>query len=85
MREQIKPKDKRFVTIKRYCEITGVSYATADHMLRSGQLNYILTESGQRRIDIQSRADTDNGAVMKELERQGRMLAALCRQFNTSF
>ena len=74
---------KRFVTIKRYQEMSGLSYATVDFMLKSGQLAYITTESGQRRVDTRAR-DADNTVILAKLDTQEKMLKALCKQFNTT-
>ena len=79
--EKIIEPDTRFVTIKAYCKLSGLSYATVDHLLKSGQLKYITTEGGLRRIDTQ---DTQsNKALIEHLESVRAMLAALLKQFNT--
>ena len=77
------PNQTRYVTIKRFCEDSGLSYATVDHMLKSGQIPFITTESGQRRIDTNS-GNVDSGEIMKRLDKQEKLLLALCKQFNTS-
>ena len=78
MSEKITSKtDGRFVTIRRFQEISGLSYQTVNHLLESGQLSYITTEGGLRRIDTQAGTDADTGFVLRSLERQERMLAAL--------
>jgi predicted site-specific integrase-resolvase len=81
MTEQAIPKDKHFVTIKRYQEISGMSYATINHLLDSGQLPYITTTSGKRRVDTGASADSKDNERLEHVE---KMLTALCRQFNTS-
>jgi len=82
-REIIIEPTKRFVPIKRYCEISGLSYATVNHMLNSGQLPYITTESGQRKVDTMTHS-ADSNILLDKLEKTEKMLTALCRQFNTS-
>jgi hypothetical protein len=70
---------RRYVPIKKFQEISGLSYATVDHLCKSGQLRYITTESGLRRIDTQQDADSaNNAAITARLEEQGRLLKALC-------
>lgn len=82
MNETIISKDKRFVTISDYSKRTGLSYATINHMLKTGQLNYITTESGLRRIDTKSEG-ADSKVLMEKLDKTEKMLSALCKQFNT--
>lgn len=79
--EKVIPQDKRFVTIKQYCKISGLSYATVKHLMVSGQLNYITTERGLQRID--TREVGNEIAVLEKLDKTEKMLAALCKQFNT--
>jgi len=67
--------NKRFIPISQYCRLTGLSYRTVDHMLNSGQLAYITTEAGLRRIDTQGRPEP--GAVIARLDEQGRLLTAI--------
>jgi len=67
---------KRFVPISTYCKQSGLSYATVTHMLNSNQLNYITTESGQRRIDTKP-TETEQGAVIARLDKQERLLKKL--------
>lgn len=74
-------KNKRFVPIKTYCEMSGLSYATVSHMLNSGQLQYITTESGQRRVDTQGDSK-DEAAMHSRLNSIESAVKALCRQFN---
>lgn len=83
MPETIIPKQTRFVTIKEYCKRSGLSYATVDHMCKSGQLNYITTEAGLRRIDTKE-PSADNDVVLDKLAKTEKMLSALCKQFNTT-
>lgn len=75
-------KDKRFVTIKQYCEMSGLSYATVKHLIRSGQISYITTEGGLERID--TKESESEAVVLEKLEKAEKMLAALCRQLNTN-
>lgn len=81
MTETIIERDQRFVTIKRYCEMSGLSYATVNHLLKTGHLSYITTESGLRRVDTQPRSPGQN-VLLEKLERNEKMLSALCAQFN---
>jgi len=83
------PKE-RFVTKKQYGEMYGLSYATVNHMVKSGQLPYITTESGLERIDTQGGDKNTEAASIVEiasmkaaLDQQSKMLSALCRQFKT--
>jgi len=64
------------MTIKAYGEMAGLSYKTVDHMLNSGQLPYITTESGQRKIDTQVQVDL-SGEVAERLEGLDQKLKAL--------
>jgi len=68
---------KRFVPISKYCEISGLSYATVNYLLKSNQLSYITTESGQRRVDTQP-TNSGQEAVIAKLDRQDALLSALC-------
>lgn len=82
MQETIIEPDKRFVTIKKYCELSGLSYSTINHMCNTGQLNYITTEGGLRRIDTKS-GNSDMQPLLERLDKQEKLLQALCRQFRT--
>ena len=80
----------RFVTKKQYGEMHGLSYATVNHMIKSGQLPYITTESGLERIDTQGGDKNTEAASMAEiaslkatLDQQSKMLSALCQKLNT--
>ena len=83
MGERTIAKEGRFVTIKRFCEFSGLSYATVDHLLKSGQVPFITTESGQRRIDTQDGDNAEIASIKVALDQQSKMLSALCQQFNT--
>lgn len=82
--EKIIDQPKRFVPIKTYCELSGLSYATVDHMLNSGQLAFITTESGLRRVDTHT-LDTVQGsnlnALIVRMETQERLLKQLYDAF----
>jgi len=65
---------KRFVPINTYCETSGLSYHTVNHMLNSGQLPYITTESGLRRVDTQEMGVLQNAVIVERLEAQERLL-----------
>jgi len=75
--EQIIPKSKRFVTVAAYMKSTGLSYPTVMAAIERGEIRAIQTESGQYRVDTQGGTDTDNNAILRELEKQGQMIAAL--------
>lgn len=81
MQEQVIPKQTRFVTIKKYCELSGLSYATVNHMLKTGQLAYITTEGGLRRIDTKS-SNADQTIILEKLDKTEKMIKSLCNQFN---
>jgi hypothetical protein len=65
-----------------YQRISGLSYATVNHLCNTRQLQYITTESGLRRIDTTQKG-ADNSVILEKLDAQERMLKALCKQFNT--
>jgi predicted site-specific integrase-resolvase len=72
--------NKRFVTIKEYQKIAGLSYKTVDHLLNSGQLPFITTQSGLRRVDTQP--ITGSTKELKErLDKQEQILNAICEHF----
>ena len=77
MSETIIEKQKRFITINEYCKRTGLSYATVNHMLKDGQLSYITTEGGLRRIDTQNEQPSMD-VVLKRMDEQERLLKSLC-------
>jgi predicted site-specific integrase-resolvase len=81
MNERIIEKEKRFVPIQTYCQMTGLSYATVDHMLKSGQLRYITTEGGLRRIDTRE-SGIDQQEVIEKMGKMETMLSSLCKLFN---
>ena len=72
--------DKRFVTIKRFCQKSGLSYATVNHMLKTGQLKFITTEAGLRRIDTQAQ-ETGSEPVLEKLEMQEKIMRQICDHF----
>ncbi|MCL2197580.1 MAG: hypothetical protein FWB80_01525 [Defluviitaleaceae bacterium] len=74
---------KRFVPVKEYQRISGLSYKTIMHMAKTGQISHIETESGQIRIDTQNPANDGVSAVMDKLNEMQRMVYALCKQLNT--
>jgi len=77
------PKGKRFVTVSEYQRISGLSYKTVMHLLDTGKLKHIKTESGHCRIDTQ--ADHDNTNIMDKIDETQKLVKALCKQFNTPF
>jgi len=68
---------KRFVPMAEYQRITGLSYATVNHLCESGQLR-LTTESGLKRIDTQDDGSADATTIIKRLEEAERLLKALC-------
>ena len=71
---------KRYIPIAEYQRLSGLSYATVNHLLKSGQLAFITTESGQRRVDTQP-LNAGQDAVIARLEEQERLIKALCSHF----
>ena len=81
MTETIIPKSKRFVTITEYQRISGLSYEAVKHMLKSGQLAYITTNSGLKRIDTQS--NTVNAETLtKRIDTLEALMKAMCKHLN---
>jgi hypothetical protein len=76
LKEKVIEKSKRFVTIAKYQEISGLSYATVSHLMNSGQLPYITTESGLRRVD--TGATPDRAELIERLDRTEQILSSLC-------
>ncbi|MCL2215940.1 MAG: hypothetical protein FWB91_02845 [Defluviitaleaceae bacterium] len=77
------PIGKRFIPVSEYQRISGLSYKTVMHMIKTGQLPHIETESGQYRIDMQS-GDIGSTFIVDKLNETQTMVKALCRQFNTA-
>jgi hypothetical protein len=77
----IVPKAKRFIPVATYARERGLSIPTVNHLCESGQINFITTESGQRRIDTREK-EPEQKALYDRLESVERLLTALCRQFN---
>jgi len=75
--------ERRYVPVTVFAKQAGLSYATVNHLVDSGQIAYIVTEAGHRRIDTHP-PSTVAADVVKRLDRQERMLAALCKQFNVN-
>ena len=84
MREQILPKEKRFVSMKAYQDMTGLSYKTLKYMVDSGQIKHVYTEAGICKIDTHADSNTDISQVMDKLNEMQKLVIALCRQFNTT-
>ena len=76
-------RDGRFVTKKRYGEMNGLSYATVNHLINSGQVPFITTESGLQRVDTQGGDNAEVASLKATLDQQTKMITALCQQFNT--
>ncbi|MCL2202783.1 MAG: hypothetical protein FWB88_02415 [Defluviitaleaceae bacterium] len=75
------PQGKRFIPVNEYQRISGLSYKTVMHMIKSGQLPHIETESGHCRIDTQS-SGQQNTELKNMVEETHRQVKALCKQFN---
>jgi len=75
----------RYVTIAEYGRITGLSYPTIKKAVEAGQLKGVQTETGKWKIDTNADMNNDRTALINRLDEQGRMLKALCKQFNTPF
>ena len=78
---QINPQGKRFVPVNEYQRISGLSYKTVMHMIQTGQLPHITTESAHKRVDTQANAPS-NDAMQHRIEELHRLVKALCKQFN---
>ena len=78
------PQGKRFVPVSEYQRTTGLSYKTVMHMLRTGQIKHIVTESGQYRIDTHETTAQGNSDMKNMLEETQRQVQALCKQFNVA-
>ncbi|GHU52719.1 hypothetical protein AGMMS49975_09090 [Clostridia bacterium] len=70
--------DCRFIPVGRYCEITGISYATVNYLLKTGQLNFIITENEQVEIDTQENGNTEIKTILEKLSNIEKMITALC-------
>jgi len=75
------PQGKRFIPVNEYQRISGLSYKTVMHMIQTGQLPHIKTESGQCRIDTQANAPSNN-ELHRTVEELYGLVKALCKQFN---
>ena len=71
--------NKRFLSIEEYRRQHGLSYKTVNFLLDSGQLPYVKTEGGLRKIDTQPGNSTDNRELIERLDRQERAISALIR------
>jgi len=81
--EKIIEQPKRYVPIAEYQRISGLSYATVNHMLNTGQLQFITTETGLRRVDTQQ-VDSAIGEIILRLEVQEGLLKRLCEHLGVS-
>ena len=82
MREQIIPKEKRYVSIKAYERQTGLSYQTIMHMVKSEQVKYIRTESGNYKIDTRPDYNADINLLTNKITELQKQVTALTRLFN---
>ena len=79
MQETIVNKNKRFVPVAEYQRISGLSYQTVMHMIRTKQISAIQTEGGHYKIDTQDTGDTDAAAIVRRLDGLERQLGTLCK------
>ena len=79
--EKIIEQPKRYGTMKKGCEYYGVSYATLNHMCNTGQVNFITTESGLRRVELSDSGSIDTAAIMARLDVQDQILKELAGRF----
>ncbi|MCL2264253.1 MAG: hypothetical protein FWC08_13645 [Defluviitaleaceae bacterium] len=77
-------KPERFLSIRKYVELNGLSYQTVKHGLETGQLRGIQTESGNWRVDTHDGNNLQVEFVLQRLEKQEKFLLAICRQFGIS-
>jgi len=84
MSEQVLPKDKRFVSIRQYQRISGMSYDLIKFALDTNQLKAIKSECGHYKIDTQAEFGADISILMDKLNEMDRKISALTRQFNTA-
>lgn len=84
MREQIIPKEKRFVTIAEYQKLTNLGYKAVKDAIKTGQLKHIKTEGGRYKIDTYADSGADVSLLINKIDDLQKSVAALCRQFNTS-
>jgi len=84
MTEKILPKDKRFVSIRQYQRISGLSYDLIKFALDTNQLKSIKSECGHYKIDTQAELGADISILMDKLNEMDRKISALTRQFNTA-
>ena len=75
--------NKRFVNVAEYQRISGLSYQTVMHMIRTNQINYITTESGKFKIDMLNDVNKLNADMVDKLNETRRLVGLLCKQFNT--
>ncbi|MCL2604833.1 MAG: hypothetical protein FWD90_10180 [Defluviitaleaceae bacterium] len=77
------PNGKRFVPVSEYQRISGLSNKTVIHLIQTGQLPHIKTESGHCRIDMEP-IGVGNNEISKTVEESHRLVKALCKQFNVA-
>ena len=83
MNKNLPHSSTRFVTVSAYQRISGLSYKTIMHMIKTNQITYIKTESGQYRIDTHSTSNNPNKELLDNINEIQRHVKALCTQFNT--
>jgi len=76
--------EKRFVSIAKYCELTGLNYKTVRHAIDSGQVKSIKTESGIYKIDTEPDYTAADIPLIKKLEKQERLLESLCKHLGVT-
>ena len=74
---------RRFVPVAEYQRITGLSYKTIMHMIKTSQLRHIKTEGGHYRIDTQHNS-IETTILLDKLNEMQKQVTALCKQLNTA-
>jgi len=75
--------NRRYVPVAEFQRISGLSYKTVMHMIRTSQLPHVVTESGQYRVDTQPNGQS-NAILAEKIDDMQKYLKALCKQFNTA-
>jgi len=72
---------RRFVSIEEYRRNTGFSYKTVNHLLETGQIPYITTEGGYRKVDTLPGGDVSYKELTEKLDRLERAVCAMAKHF----
>lgn len=81
MIEKVTGKPRRWIPKIEYRRRNGLSDKTLTYLIESNQIPVIRTESGTVLIDTQP-LPISNFDVSARLDKQEKMLTALCQQFN---